>query len=480
MGKGADQARRGFTPTSDRIDAGFIARIVAVATIGGFMFGYDSGVINGTQEGLKQAFGLTSLGTGVTVGSILVGCAAGAFAAGRLADLVGRRQVMMIAALLFVLSAVASGAAGSTEIFVAARFVGGLGVGAASIISPIYISEVAPAHIRGRLASVQQVMIITGLTAAFLANYLLAEIAGKSTSILWLGYPAWRWMFWMQVAPAALYLFALFTIPESPRWLVMRTREEEARTILARLFGDASAGEKLAGIRRGLVTFEHQPRFSDLLDPATKRLRMIVKAGIGLAVFQQLSGIVVIFYYGAALWQSVGFDEADALRINILTGALSIVSCVVAITLIDRIGRRPLLLFGSVTMGAALAVMAFAFSRASVGLDGMLQLSQGLGLCALIAANVFAAVFNGTWGPVMWVMLGEMFPTQIRGSSLAVAGAAQWGANFAMTLSFPALAGGLGLTVTYGLYAALAFLSGIFVLKMVAETRGKELEDMPG
>src|SRR5687767_5899072 len=208
-----------------RANMGFIGAIVAVATIGGFMFGYDSGVINGTQEGLERAFNLSALGTGMNVGAILIGCAIGAFAAGRMADIIGRKNVMLVAAIAFIISAIGTGAAGSSELFVIARFIGGLGVGAASVLSPAYISEVTPAAIRGRLSSVQQIMIIIGLTAAFLANYLLAEWANGSTGAFWLGYPAWRWMFWMQLIPATIFLLCLLLIPESPRYLVSKGRD---------------------------------------------------------------------------------------------------------------------------------------------------------------------------------------------------------------------------------------------------------------
>jgi SP family sugar:H+ symporter-like MFS transporter len=462
-----------------KVNIAFIAAIVAVATIGGFMFGYDSGVINGTQHGLEQAFNLSKLGTGLNVGAILLGCAAGAFMAGRLADLIGRRTVMMISAVLFILSALGTGAADSSWVFIIARIVGGLGVGAASVLSPVYISEVTPASIRGRLSSVQQVMIITGLTGAFVANYALAATAGGSTAEFWLGFPAWRWMFWMQVIPAAIFLLTLLLIPESPRYLMVKGREAEAEAVLTRLFGSAEARRKVAEIRDTLAADHHRPRFRDLLDKVTGKVRPIVWTGIGLAVFQQLVGINIVFYYGAVLWQSVGFSEDDALKINILSGSLSILACLATIMLIDRIGRKPLLLIGSAGMAATLAVMAWAFSTATM-VDGTIALSDQAGLAALIAGNLYVIFFNLSWGPVMWVMLGEMFPNQIRGSALAVAGFAQWTANFAISVSFPSLAAGLGLPVTYGFYAASAFISFFFVRAMVKETRGRELEAMTG
>jgi MFS transporter, SP family, sugar:H+ symporter len=458
----------------------FIMLIVAVATIGGFMFGYDSGVINGTQEGLEKAFGLSKLGTGFNVGAILIGCAVGAFLAGRLADRFGRRSVMIVAAFLFILSALGAGAASSSLLFVCARLLGGLGVGAASVLSPVYISEVTPAAIRGRLSSVQQIMIISGLTGAFVANYVLAHTAGSSTEPLWLGQSAWRWMFWMQAIPATIYLVALLFIPESPRYLVSQGRDAEAGTVLTRLLGPSEASRKVGEIRASLAGDHHRPRLSDLIDRSTGKVRPIVWAGIGIAILQQFVGINIVFYYGAVLWQSVGFSEGDALKINILSGALSILACLFTVFTVDRIGRKPLLLVGSAGMAVTLATVALCFHTATLSADGGLHLSDSTGRIALVAANLYVIFFNASWGPVMWVMLGEMFPNQIRGSGLAVSGAAQWAANFAISVSFPALASSVGLTPTYGFYALSAFLSFFFVRALVHETRGRELEDMVG
>lgn len=463
---------------ADRVNMAFIALIVAVATIGGFMFGYDSGVINGTQDGLEQAFNLSALGTGFNVGAILLGCAFGAFAAGRLADAIGRRTVMQIAAVLFIVSAIWAGAADTSAHFILARFIGGLGVGAASVLSPAYISEVTPAGIRGRLSSVQQIMIITGLTGAFVANYALAKTAGASTAEFWLGFPAWRWMFWMQVIPASVYLLALLAIPESPRFLVAKRKDVQAEAVLSKLFGAGAGARKVQEIRSTLAG-DHKPKLADLLDPVTRRVRPIVWAGLILAVFQQLVGINIVFYYGAVLWQSVGFSENDALQINILSGVLSIAACLGAVAVIDKIGRKPLLLIGSAGMFVTLAVVAWCFSRAAL-IDGSLHLDDRTGLIALIAANAYVVFFNLSWGPVMWVMLGEMFPNQMRGSALAVAGFAQWIANFAISVSFPWMAATLGLVVTYGFYAVSALVSYFLVQAWVKETRGRELEEMTG
>src|SRR5215208_2956306 len=235
--------------TRTSVNSALIGAIVAVATIGGFLFGYDSGAVNGTQEGLKTAFCLGDAGLGFTVGSLLIGCFIGAFFAGRLADLMGRRNTMMLAAALFLAAALVQGFAGSQAIFVIARLCGGMAVGAASVLSPAYISEVAPAEIRGRLTTVQQIMIITGLTAAFLVNYFLAASAGESVAEYWLGLDAWRWMYLMQAVPAAIFLIALIFIPESPRYLVSRGRKDEAEAVLASLFGSDVARSKLEEIR---------------------------------------------------------------------------------------------------------------------------------------------------------------------------------------------------------------------------------------
>jgi SP family sugar:H+ symporter-like MFS transporter len=464
----------------NQVNLGFITLIVAVATIGGFMFGYDSGVINGTQKGLEASFALGKLGIGVNVGAILVGSAIGAFSAGRMSDAIGRRKVMMLAAALFLFSALMTGASSGSAMFILGRIIGGLGVGAASVISPVYISEVTPADIRGRLSSIQQVMIITGLTGAFVANFVLARWAGGSTASLWFDLPAWRWMFWMQSIPAAIYLTALTFIPESPRWLMLKGRTEEARAVLTRLFGPAAANAKVTEITGSLAADDHKPTLADLRDPATGRIRTLVWAGIGLAVFQQFVGINVVFYYGAALWEAVGFTEDQALQTNILSGALSIGACLMTILLVDRIGRRPLLLVGSLGMAVSLATVAWAFGSAVPGAEGAVILPGHNGVIALLAANAYVVFFNLSWGPIMWVMLGEMFPNQLRGSGLAVAGFAQWIANAAVSVSFPSLSVSPGLSVTYWGYAFFAAASFVFVRALVHETKGVELEEMTG
>ncbi len=465
--------------TGERVNIALVIAIVAVATIGGLLFGYDSGAVNGTQEGLKSAFNLTDNGLGLTVGSLLVGCFVGAFLAGKLADDMGRRKVMMLSAILFLVGAIIQGFSHAQMVFIIARFMGGMAVGAASVLSPAYISEVAPANIRGRMTTIQQIMIITGLTAAFVVNYYLAGAAGSSTAMWWGGYEAWRWMYWMQAIPAAVFLVALTFIPESPRFLVQKGRLDEARVVLTRLFGPSAAQQKLGEIAASFDK-DHRPRLSDIKDPARGGIRPIVWAGLLLAVFQQLVGINVIFYYGATLWQLAGFTEDQSLQINIVSGLVSIAACFVTVGLVDKIGRKPLLLIGSAGMALTLFALVYCFHNGTLDAAGKLQLSAGLGTTALIAANLYVVFFNVSWGPIMWVMLGEMFPNQIRGSALAVCGFAQWFANFVITWTFPVMAAGLGLTITYGFYATFAAISFFLVLRFIQETNGKELEEMKG
>ena len=459
------------------VNMALISAIVAVATIGGLLFGYDSGAVNGTQTGLTAEFGLSPASLGFTVGSLLIGCAVGAFFAGRLADVIGRRNVMLMAAALFVVGALIQGLTEVHALFVVARFAGGMAVGAASVLSPLYISEVAPAHIRGRLTTVQQVMIITGLTAAFVVNYFLAQTAGNSLGEI-AGVSAWRWMYLAQAVPAVVFLVALLFIPESPRYLVSRKKEEQALAVLTRLFGREEAERKVGEIRK-TFSDDHRPRLSDVTAPGTV-FRPIVWAGLLLATFQQFVGINIIFYYGETLWRLAGVSEEVALERNIISGLVSIAAVFAALLVIDKVGRKPLLMIGSVGMAVTLGALTWAFSGAASDAEGNLVLAETAGYTALVAANLYVIFFNFSWGPVIWVMLGEMFPNQIRGSALAVAGLAQWTANYVVVQSFPWMAENLGLASTYAFYTVSAVISFFLVKSFIKETKGKELEEMEG
>jgi SP family sugar:H+ symporter-like MFS transporter len=463
--------------SENKHQTGFVILITLVATIGGFLFGFDSGVINGTVDGLSTAFNSDSVGTGFNVASMLLGCAAGAFVAGRLADRFGRRHLLLVSAVFFTISAWGSGISETSAEFIVYRVLGGLAVGAASVLAPAYISEVAPAKYRGMLSSLQQIAIISGLFCAFLSNYFIARAAGSTLEVLAMGYEAWRWMFWIELVPAVTFFFALLFIPESPRYLVASGKKEQALKVLGKLMGD-SAQSKYDEIEGTLAGDHHRPRFRDILGKFG--FRPIVWVGIGLAAFQQFVGINVVFYYGSVLWQSAGFNESHSLLINVISGAVSIGACIAALIAIDRIGRRPMLLIGSVGMFITLGILAVVFSQAAVDEAGQLTLTGSAGPIALLAANLYVVFFNFSWGPVVWVLLGEMFPNQFRGSALAVSGIAMWGANFVITMTFPMRLSGIGLGGAYSVYSTCAFLSLFLVLKCVRETKGLELEDMKG
>jgi len=463
----------------DKNNKAYIILITLVATLGGFLFGFDSGVINGTVKGLETAFQTQDIGSGFNVASMLLGCAIGAFFAGRLADRYGRKSMLILSAVFFIVSAWGSGIATSSIEFVVYRIIGGLAVGAASVMAPAYISEIAPASYRGALATTQQIAIIAGLFFSFLSNYLLANASGSAENILWFNYETWRWMFWIELIPAILFFFLLLIIPESPRFLVSKENNDKAKSVLNKLYGEQFAAIKFEEILNSLGN-NKQPKLSDLFDKVKGKIRPIVWVGIGLATFQQLVGINVIFYYGSILWQAVGFDESDALFINVISGALSIGAVLVSLFLVDKLGRKPILKIGSIGMSISLALVVVAFSTGAFSAENKLLLSDNMSILALISANLYVVFFNFSWGPVMWVMLGEMFPNQLRGSGLAISGLAQWISNFIITLTFPILLVSTGLAFSYGIYTFFAILSIIFVIKFVHETKGKELEEMEG
>src|SRR5262244_4072134 len=453
----------------------YVIALCSVAAIGGFLFGFDSGVINGAVDALAHAFGTRAATTGFAVASVLLGCAVGAFVAGTIADRHGRRPTMLLTGVLFLASAVATGLASSAAFFIASRLVGGLGIGAASVLAPMYIAEVAPSRMRGRLASLQQMAIVLGLFGAFLSNDILVRLAGGAGAKFWLGAPAWRWMFWMEALPSIAFLAGVLLIPESPRFLVAHGRRNDAREIFARIGGNAEAlVRQVEQSLRG----EHRPRLSDLFVQGTRRFAPVVLVGMGLAVFQQLVGINIIFYYGEVLWKAAGATEQWALRINLLTGFVNILATIPAIMLVDRAGRKPLLLAGSAGMAVTLAIVGAVFAAAGLGPGGHPVLGYAAAVTGLVAANLYVVAFAISWGPVMWVLLGEMFPNRMRGAALAVSGATNWVANFAVTVTFLPLQSAVGLGGAYGLYALAALCSLPFVWALVQETRGKTLEQM--
>ena len=462
--------------TSNTCSLFYVIFISAVAAIGGFLFGFDSGVINGTVTALGKAFNSSSVATGFNVASVLLGCALGALAAGPLADKFGRRAIMIITAIIFAISAFGSGISESSAEFIFYRLFGGLGIGAASVLAPAYIAEVAPPALRGRLATLQQLAIVLGLFAAFLSNYLIADAAGSAQNILMLDTAAWRWMFWAELVPAILFLVGVLFIPESPRYLVAQGKVDDAKAVFSKI-SDDNADKQISDVKRSLHS-DTKPSIRDLFIDNSKKVHPIVWAGVALSVFQQFVGINVVFYYGSELWQAAGFDESQSLFINVLAGTTNIVSTFIAIALVDKIGRKPLLLVGSVGMFISLSALTYIFGSAGLDEAGKLALSDNMGTFALIMANLFVVFFGLSWGPVVWVLLGEMFNNRIRGAALAVAASAQWIANFAITMTFPIMLANIGLAGAYGFYALSALISIFFVVKYIKETRGKTLESM--
>ncbi len=460
-------------PKTERYDTGRAVLLAAVAALGGFLFGFDTAVINGAVSAIHETFRMGAGLTGFVVASALLGCAVGAWLAGKLADRIGRIRVMVLAAVLFFLSAIGSGLSVSPYDLTVWRIVGGLGVGAASVIAPAYIAEIAPASIRGRLGSLQQLAIVSGIFVALLSDYFLATAAGGAYQDLWFGRAAWRWMFITLTVPALAYGILALRIPESPRYLMFRGRTEEARSVLSQVL-TSGVNDRIREINRTMVQ-DVRSTFVDLRGPFFGLLP-IVWVGILLSVFQQFVGINVIFYYSSTLWRQVGFTEADSLIITVLTSVTNIVVTLVAIAVIDKIGRRRLLLIGSAGMAVSLGTLAYVFGTAPL-INGQPELSSTAGTIALIAANAFVVFFGISWGPTVWVLLGEIFNNRIRAAALGLAAAAQWISNFVVSTTFPALAD-ISLGLAYGLYATFALLSFFFVLKFVHETKGKQLEDM--
>ncbi|BAY90477.1 MULTISPECIES: sugar porter family MFS transporter [unclassified Tolypothrix] len=455
----------------------YVILIASAAALGGFLFGYDTAVINGAVSALSKAYNANSVMTGFAVSCALLGSALGAFVAGPIADRYGRLKTMLVAAVFFTLSAIGSGIAFGIGDFIFWRALGGIAVGMASVIAPAYIAEVAPAHLRGRLGSLQQLAIVVGIFAALVCDYFIALGAGGSAEgIFWFGVPAWRWMFWTEAPPAIIYGFAALVIPESPRYLAAQGRYSEATNVLRKVIG-GNVEAKIEEIRQTVLQ-ERRPKFSDLLS-RRGGLLPIVWIGMGLSILQQFVGINVIFYYSSVLWQAVGFSERDSLLITVITGIVNIVTTLIAIAYVDKFGRKPLLMLGSIGMTVTLGTLAVVFANAAIDpTTGNPTLPGTAGIFALLAANLYVVFFGFSWGPIVWVLLGEIFNNKIRAAALSVAAAVQWIANFLVSTTFPPLLKYFGLGSAYGLYTIASAISIFFVAFFIRETKGKELEEM--
>ncbi|MFF8286551.1 sugar porter family MFS transporter [Streptomyces albus] len=451
--------------------------ISIAAAVGGFLFGFDSSVINGAVDALSGHFHMGAFLSGFVVSIALLGCAVGAWYAGRLADGWGRRRVMLLGSAMFIASSAGSAFAFSVPDLLLWRVIGGLGIGIASVIAPAYISEVAPASGRGALGSLQQLAITIGQLVVLSSNKGLAGAAGGAAHDLWFGMPAWRWMFLVGVIPAAVYGLLALLIPESPRYLVLKGHDDEAASVLGRVSGEPDPRGKVARIRETLRK-EHRSSFRDIRGERFG-LHPLVWAGIIMAAFQQLVGINAIFYYSTTLWKSVGFSESQSFTTSVITAGINVVMTVVSMMFVDRVGRRRLLSIGSVGMFLALALTAVAFShQRGSGTD--VTLPDPYGPMALVGANAFVIFFALSWGPIMWVMLAEMFPNRMRAMALAIGTASNWIFNFIVTFSFEPMTRKVGLTWLYGAFACFALLSFFFVRGKLPETKQRELEEMTG
>src|SRR5215212_1276687 len=424
--------------------------------LGGLLFGYDTGVIAGALLYINKDLELTPTLQGVVVSSLLVGAMVGAIVAGPLADAIGRRRLVLIAAVTFIVGAIGSALAPSAAVLILFRVVLGLAVGAASVIVPLYLAELAPTEIRGAIASLNQLMIVTGILVAYIVNLSLAASGG------------WRLMLGLAVVPALVMLFGMLFMPETPRWLVAKDREPEAREILRRSRDEDAVEKEIHDIKS--VERQEEGGLRELLAPW---VRPALVVGMGLAILQQIVGINTIIYYAPTTLTNVGFGNSAAILANAGIGVINVTMTLVAMRFIDRAGRKPLLLAGAAGMALSLAVL---------GLTSLLLPAPTgvgpVGIITLVCLALFIAAFAVSWGPIVWVMLGEIFPLKVRGSAMAVATVLLWGANFVVSLTFPVLLDALGLGWLFVGYALIGVAALFFVRSFVTETKGRSLEEI--
>ena len=457
------------------VHVGKVTALAVIAALGGFLFGYDSSVINGANKAISERFDITAgFFQGFVVSIALLGSAVGAFVGGRLAEKYGRKRVMLIAAVLFLIAGIGSAFPVAIWDFMAWRVVGGFAIGLAAIVSPMYIAEIAPAHMRGRLSSLFQFAIVIGIFATQVVNQIVLNLAGGSASNDIGPLEAWQWMFIMMAVPATIYFLLAFTLPESPRYLVSINAGDRAKTVLESIFIEP-VESKITAIRASLDS-EEKSSISDLRAKGTFLLPL-VWIGLALAIFQQFVGINAVFYYSNLIWEAVGYKPTEAFTTSTIISVVNVVFTIVAILLVDRIGRKPLLMIGSAGMAVSLAVITVVFETAPQGPNDAPLLSHNMGLVAVVALNCFVAFFAATWGPVVWVLLGEMFPNSIRAAAMSITVMANWIANFIVSETFPELVH-IGLGIAYGLFTLFAVLSFFFTWKWVRETKGAELESM--
>lgn len=453
--------------TQDQLNMGYIWMICLVAACGGLLFGYDWVVIGGAKPFYEAYFGITDPAqSGWAMSSALVGCIFGALLSGWCADRFGRKLPLLIAAVLFSASAWGTAVVSNFDWFVFYRILGGIGIGLASALSPMYIAEVSPAEKRGKFVTINQLTIVIGVLAAQLVNLMIAQpVASDATmaDILnsWNGQTGWRWMFGAELVPALAFLLLMFLVPESPRWLAKAGRQQQASKILQRIGGEAYARNTMNDIMRTLDKETQKVAIGELLSP---KVRPILLIGIVLAVFQQWCGINVIFNYAQEIFASAGFDINSTLKSIVATGLINLLFTLLALPLVDKLGRRKLMLLGASGLTIIYILIAGAYALGIMGLP------------VLILVLAAIAIYALTLAPVTWVLLAEIFPNRVRGLAMSMSTLALWIACFVLTYTFPLLNAGLGAAGSFLLYGIICALGFLFVLRKVPETKGITLE----
>ena len=446
----------------DRTDSAslrFVLFATGVTAIGGFLFGYDTAVINGANSYLKVHLHLNPAQEGMAGASAILGCIPGAMCAGFLSDRFGRKRMLFLCAVLYAVSGLLSALPRTFEQFLAARFISGLGIGASSIICPVYIAEISPEKTRGRLGSLFQLGIVSGIFITLFVNKLIQSLGDETWNTAW----GWRWMLGMEVAPAAIFIALLLGVPESPRWLSQKGREDQARDILAKVGGPDHAAKELAAIRE--ATSSEAGRFSELFTGAFARPLVIA---VVLMAFSQFCGINAIMYYSTKIFVAAGAGKNAAFTSSVWVGLINFAFTFVAIGLVDKLGRRPLLLIGTSVQALALAWVGWMFHRQQ----------NGVGL--LICVVVFIAAFAMAMGPIGWLFCSEIFPNKVRGRAMSVAAFTVWVCCYIVAQTFPMLndSPAIGPALTFWFYALVSLLSFVFVWALIPETKGRSLEEI--
>ena len=451
-----DAKSRDSAPPVKPSSTAFIYVAATFAALGGLLFGYDTGVISGAELFFRQEFTLSTFALEVIVSGVLAGAAIGALIGGRLADLFGRRRLLITTAIIFAAGAILCAAAESAEMLAVGRVIVGFGIGLSSSAVPVYISEVAPADARGWQVSLFQLAITVGILAAYVVDYAFARVQG------------WRWMFGMAIIPAAIFGLGMAFLPESPRWLVQRGQRDVARSVLARIRGTSDVEAELSEIERGLAQSRESGHLSDLLAPS---LRPALIVGIGLAIFQQITGINTVIYYAPVIMQAAGISSASgAILATAGVGVVNVLMTILSMWLIDRKGRRPLLLTGIAGMAITLGLLGLAFRMSSQ--------SGALAWVAVISMMAYVASFAISLGPIFWLLISEIYPLKIRNSAEGLAATFNWGANLLIALTFLTLVEKLGPSTTFWLYGVSAIAAWIFSYYYVPETKGRTLEEI--